>query len=142
MNRAKPNSTPPSLLHEHLGGEYVASRFSGPSGPAEVATLRRTVRYISHGQSLSEIAEKPDAAAQAVQAACTTWMQIRNVTDQTAVTLVQAALHKGEAEVIVLAAELHAERLVLDDQDARRFADRCGLKVILWEFYWLPNSEE
>ena len=42
----------------------------------------------------------------------------------------QAALHKGEAEAIVLAAELHAERLVLDDQDARRFADRCGLKVI------------
>ena len=77
-----------------------------------------------------EIAEKPDAAAQAVQAACATWMQVRNVTDQTAVTLVQAALHKGEAEVIVLAAELHAERLVLDDQDARRFADRCGFKVI------------
>ena len=31
---------------------------------------------------------------------------------------------------IVLAAEPHAERLVLDDQDARRFADRCSLKVI------------
>ena len=57
-------------------------------------------------------------------------MQVRNVTDQTAVTLVQAALHKGEVETIVLAAELHAERLVLDDQDARRFADRYGLKVI------------
>ena len=52
-----------------------------------------------------EIAEKPDAAAQAVQAACGTWMQVRNVTDQTAVTLVQAALHKGEAEAIILAVE-------------------------------------
>jgi predicted nucleic acid-binding protein len=50
--------------------------------------------------------------------------------EHTAVTLVQAALHKGEAEAIVLAAELHAARLVLDDQDARRFADRCGLKLI------------
>ena len=57
-------------------------------------------------------------------------MQVRNVTDQTAVTLVQAALHKGEAEAIVLATELHVERLVLDDQDARRFAARCGLKII------------
>ena len=57
-------------------------------------------------------------------------MQVRNVTDQTVVTLVQTALHKGEAEALVLAAELHVERLVLDDQDARRFADRCGLKVI------------
>jgi predicted nucleic acid-binding protein len=57
-------------------------------------------------------------------------MKVLNITDQTDMTLVQAALHKGEAEAIVLAAELHAERLVLDDQDARRFADRCGLKVI------------
>jgi predicted nucleic acid-binding protein len=57
-------------------------------------------------------------------------MQVRQVSDHTAVTLVQAALHTGEAEAIVLATELHAERLVLDDQDARRFADRCGLKTI------------
>lgn len=55
---------------------------------------------------------------------------MRNVTDETAVTLVQASLHKGEAEAIFLATELHAERLVMDDQDARRFANRCGLTVI------------
>jgi predicted nucleic acid-binding protein len=78
-----------------------------------------------------EIAEKPDAAAHAVEVACATWMQVRNVTDATAVTLVQASLHKGEAEAIVLATELHSERLVMDDQDARRFANRCGLTVIL-----------
>jgi len=77
-----------------------------------------------------EIAAKPDAAAMAVQDACATWMQVRTITDQTAVTLVQAALHRGEAEAIVLAVELQAERLVLDDQDARRFADRCGLNTI------------
>jgi uncharacterized protein (DUF433 family) len=34
-----------------------------------------------------EISEKPDAAAQAVQAACAIWIQVRNVTDETAVTL-------------------------------------------------------
>jgi uncharacterized protein (DUF433 family) len=34
-----------------------------------------------------EIAEKPDAAAQAVQAVCATWMKVRNVANQTAVTL-------------------------------------------------------
>jgi uncharacterized protein len=77
-----------------------------------------------------ETAEKPDAAAQAVRAACATWIQVCNITDETAVTLVQASLHKGEAEAIVLAAELRAERLVMDDQDARRFANRCGLRVI------------
>jgi len=34
-----------------------------------------------------EIAEKPGAAAQAVQAACATWIQVGDVTDETAVTL-------------------------------------------------------
>jgi predicted nucleic acid-binding protein len=47
----------------------------------------------------------------------------------TVVTLVQAALHKGGAAAIALATELRAERLVLDFQDARRFAGHCGLKI-------------
>jgi hypothetical protein len=57
-------------------------------------------------------------------------MQVRDVTDHSMVNLVQASLHTGEAEVIVLATELHAEWLVMDDQDARRFANRCGLKTV------------
>lgn len=77
-----------------------------------------------------EVAEKPDTATRVVQTACTTWMQIRDVVDRTAVDLVKAALHKGKSEAIVLATELRAERLVIDDQDARRFADHCGLKTI------------
>ncbi len=77
-----------------------------------------------------EVAEKPDVAAQAVQAAYAIWMQVRDVADRTAVDLVKATLHRGEAEAIVLATELKAERLVIDDQDARRFADRCGLKTV------------
>jgi predicted nucleic acid-binding protein len=103
--------------------------FLGNLGRLEL--LRHAGREVCIPRAVAEeIAEKPDAAAQAVQAACGTWMQVRHVTDQTAMTLVQAALHKGEAEAIVLAAELHAESLVLDDQDERRFADRCGLKII------------
>src|SRR6266545_3737412 len=103
--------------------------FLGNLGRLELLRQEGREVYIPRAVA-EEIAEKPDAAAQAVQAACATWMQVRNVTDQTAVTLVQAALHKGEAEAIVLATELHVERLVLDDQDARRFAARCGLKII------------
>ncbi len=103
--------------------------FLGNLGRLELLRHEGREVYIPRAVA-EEIAEKPDAAAQAVQAACATWMQVRNVTDQTAMTLVQAALHKGEAEAIVLATELHVERLVLDDQDARRFAARCGLKII------------
>jgi uncharacterized protein len=103
--------------------------FLGHLGRLEL--LRHEGREVCIPRAVAEeIAEKPDAAAHAVQRACTTWMQVRPITDHTAVTLVQATLHQGEAEAIVLATELHAERLVLDDQDARRFADRCGLKTI------------
>lgn len=103
--------------------------FLGNLGRLELVRHEGREVYIPRAVA-EEIAEKPDAAAQAVRAACATWMQVRNVTDETAVPLVQASLHKGEAEAIVLATELHAERLVMDDQDARRFANRCGLAVI------------
>jgi uncharacterized protein len=103
--------------------------FLGNLGRLEL--LRHEGREVCIPRAVAEeIAEKPDAAAQAVQDACTVWMQVRQIADHTAVTLVQAALHTGEAEAIVLAIELQVERLVLDDQDARRFAGRCGLKVI------------
>jgi uncharacterized protein len=112
-----------------MGGEYVASLFLRNLGRLEL--LRHEGREVYVPRAVAEeIAEKADAAAQTVQTACTTCMKMRNITDETAVTLVQAALHKGEAEAILLATELHAERLVMDDQDARRFAGRCGLKTI------------
>ena len=95
MNRLTPNSTLPlSLLHERLGGEYLAPRVSGQSGPTGL--LHHAGREVCIPQAVAEeIAEKPDAAAQAVQDACAAWMQVRQVTDHTAVTLVQAALHAG-----------------------------------------------
>jgi predicted nucleic acid-binding protein len=75
-----------------------------------LSTLGRLELLRHEGQEMyipravaEEIAEKPDAAAQAMQTACATWMQVRNVTDETAVTLVQAALHKaGALEVIAI----------------------------------------
>jgi predicted nucleic acid-binding protein len=115
--------------------------FLGNLGRLELLCQEGREVYIPRAVA-EEIAEKPDAVAQTVQAACATWIQVRNVTDETAVTLVQASLHKGEAKAIVLATELGAEKLVMDDQDARRFANRCGLTVIgTLEFYWLPSSE-
>jgi len=103
--------------------------FLGNLGRLEL--LRQEGRQVCIPRAVAEeMAEKPDTAARAVQDACATWLHIRDVADRTAVNLTQAALHKGEAEAIVLATELQAERLVMDDQDTRRFADRCGLKTI------------
>ena len=103
--------------------------FLGSLGRLELLRQEGREVYIPRAVA-EEVAEKPDTAAQAVQLACTTWMRIQDVADRTAVNFVQAVLHKGEAETIVLATELQAEWLVMDDQEARRFANRCGLRAI------------
>jgi predicted nucleic acid-binding protein len=102
--------------------------FLGHLGQLELLQHEGREVYIPRAV-VEEVAQKPDTAAQALQTACVTWMRVRDIADQRMVNLVQATLHKGEAEAIVLAIELQADRLVVDDQDARRFADRCGLKV-------------
>jgi predicted nucleic acid-binding protein len=103
--------------------------FLGSLGRLELLRQEEREVYIPRAVA-EEVAEKPDPATQAVQVACTTWLHLQDVVDRVAVNFVQAVLHKGEAEAIVLATELQAEWLVIDDQEARRFASRCGLKTI------------
>lgn len=79
---------------------------------------------------LEEVRAKPDAAAQSIERACQTWLSVRPVGDRQAVEIVQADLDLGEAEVIALAREVGADRVVMDDLDARRFARRLGLEMI------------
>jgi hypothetical protein len=57
-------------------------------------------------------------------------IQQMTVKDQTSVELLRADLDLGEAEVVVLAKALQAERVVMDDLDARRFARRVGLEPV------------
>jgi predicted nucleic acid-binding protein len=89
---------------------------------ADLVTLPRAV--------LAEVHAKPDAATYVIDHACRTWLSVRDVTHRRTVELVQADLDLGEAEVIALAHELGADRVVLDDLDARRFARRVGLGLI------------
>jgi len=46
------------------------------------------------------------------------------------VSILLASLDRGEAEVLVLAKELDADRVVMDDLDARRFARRAGFDLV------------
>jgi predicted nucleic acid-binding protein len=79
---------------------------------------------------LDEICAKPDAATQAIELACQSWLIIRDVSNREAVAILQADLGLGEAEAIALAREVGAERIVLDDLDARRRARRLELKPV------------
>ena len=79
---------------------------------------------------LDEVRVKPDRAAQAVDQATQSWLLVRKVGNRQAVEILQADLDLGEAEVIVLAREIGADRVVVDDLDARRIARRLDLELV------------
>ena len=79
---------------------------------------------------LSEIQTKADEATRKIEATAKHWLLTRSVAGVDAVELLQADLGRGEAEVITLAREIQADRVLLDDLDARRFARRVGLVPI------------
>ncbi|MFC1976256.1 DUF3368 domain-containing protein [Chloroflexota bacterium] len=79
---------------------------------------------------LDEIQAKPDEATIAVEQAGRSWLSILQVDNRSTVEILLADLDLGEAEVIALAREIKADRVVMDDLDARRLARRVGLDLI------------
>jgi hypothetical protein len=70
-------------------------------------------------------------AAQLVQDALGTWISIEEVTNRLeADQLREGGLDSGESEVIVLAQELRADALLMDDSDGVRSAVAGGANVI------------
>ncbi len=59
-----------------------------------------------------------------------TWLRVPPVYHPNSVRYLLATLERGEAEAIVLAQELHADWLLLDEIKARVAARRLGLRVI------------
>jgi predicted nucleic acid-binding protein len=58
------------------------------------------------------------------------WIVRHHVTDRAAVDRMSAQLGRGEAEAIVLAQELNADALILDDSTARKTATGLGQRFI------------
>ncbi len=58
------------------------------------------------------------------------WIEQRHVSDRERVARYQTSLGTGESEAIVLAKEIHAELLILDDGDAREMARSENLPVV------------
>lgn len=77
-----------------------------------------------------EIQRVSDEATKRLEAARLDWLQVHPVADLALIDVLQADLDLGESEVIALAQELKADRVVLDDLDARRMARRIGLLPI------------
>ena len=62
--------------------------------------------------------------------ASASWIQVRSVQDSIAVELLQEQLDRGESEAIVLALELAASLLLIDEARGRRVAQSRGLNHV------------
>ena len=57
------------------------------------------------------------------------WLQVEEVQDSAILRILKRELDAGEAEAIALALETGAQRVLLDESEARRIAKDLGLKV-------------
>ena len=78
-----------------------------------------------------ELTAHPDQAArQAIeQALQEQWLRVGQAPDSPMLRVLVAQLHRGEAESIALAAGLHADFVLIDEQEGRRIAGSSGLAV-------------
>jgi len=58
------------------------------------------------------------------------WIKVREVKDWLSVEVLKGEIEIGEAEAIVLAKELNADLLIMDEKIPRIIAESIGLKVI------------
>ena len=71
-----------------------------------------------------------EARPGAVELETAQWIKVVNVTNQTAIELLQERLDRGESEAIVLTIELEADLLLMDEARGRRIAQAQGLNYI------------
>ncbi len=57
------------------------------------------------------------------------WVEIKSPTDKSRQQVLELQLDKGEASAIALALELPESTIILDDQKARRVAEKLGLNI-------------
>lgn len=87
--------------------------------------LRRSANELyAPPQVLEEIRAQPDSSTGAIERAVEGWLRIEPPRRE------GPRFETGEAAVLALAAELDADRVVLDDLAARRWARMKGLQVI------------
>ena len=96
----------------------------------QLTLLRRLYRQVTVPPAVwNEVVRlgKGKPGSRAVRAA--SWIRVKAVRDRSLVEMLLHDLDLGEAESIVLARELHADLLLLDESHARRAAQRLGLQI-------------
>lgn len=103
----------------------LRKRFEGKKVFIPQAVLREVVEE-GRGQPGAREVEEAD------------WINVRSIRNRFMVRLLETELDRGEAEAIVLAHEIGAEIIILDEREARRVVTRMGLKplgtigILIW----------
>jgi predicted nucleic acid-binding protein len=109
------NSTP--LIHlSRIGHLWILEKLFG----------RLTIPTEVYNEIVLKGEAKP-GSRDVVEAA---WISIREVKNVYAVQELNSVLHLGESEAIVLAEEIEADLIILDDNRARKVAAMRGLSVV------------
>ncbi len=59
-----------------------------------------------------------------------TWIKIRPVMNESLVAILSESLDRGESEAIVLAQELRADLLIIDEIKGRNYAKKLNIRII------------
>jgi hypothetical protein len=77
-----------------------------------------------------EVVEEGKGKSGSLEISSASWISVGKAKDKGLVDLLKAELDAGEAEAIVLAHEIKADVILLDERDARRAALKLGIKVL------------
>lgn len=95
----------------------------------ELLLLKRMYEEITIPEAVySEIISKSDIVAKAVREN-EDWIKILSVEDKSNRKMYKAKLHDGEVEVMMLAQEIKADVVIIDDYAARKTAEYLGLPL-------------
>jgi len=77
-----------------------------------------------------EVVEEGSGRPGAREVAESEWIHIQDFTEQGIANLLQAELDDGEVAAIALAYEIHADVVLMDEQDGRQAAQQLNLHVL------------
>jgi predicted nucleic acid-binding protein len=76
-----------------------------------------------------ELSAKPESVCKIAVDHSLDWIQIRGIHNQLAKSMYKTQLHEGEVEVMILAQEINADVVIIDDANAKKHAKYLGLPV-------------
>ena len=102
----------------------------GLSQIGQLSLLRRLFGEVYIAKAVyTEVVEKGKGKTGSGEVRQADWIIVKGIKNGLAVSMLKTYLDPGEAESIVLASEIKADLLILDERNGREIAERQGIKI-------------